>query len=189
MMRLILLMIFFPFLFFHNNSINIKNKLISPPNPNLYTIILTSTAFMDHGLINMNYTCQGANGSPDLAWDSIPDSVKSFAITMQDFIATPYSKFHWLIYNIPPDQRALDEAITNLPSFSNGILQGMNDFGNISYTGPCPGDEGNRYEFIIYALNEMMPFEGGERKYDILNEIDGHVMAVGRIVCYYRAVE
>ena len=188
MLKSILPLILLPFLFWNNNKINSKTPR-NAPNPNLYTILLTSTAFMDHGTININFTCQGDNISPDLAWDSIPDSVKSFAITMQDFGATPYSKFHWIIYNIPPDYRALDENIVNLPNLTDGTLQGLNDLGNIGYTGPCPGNSGNRFEFIIYALNEMMPFQGGERKYDVLNEIDAHVMAVGRIVCYYRPIE
>jgi hypothetical protein len=167
---------------------NLQQKNITVPEPQLYTILLTSTGFMDHGLINTNFTCEGANTSPDLAWDSVPANTKAFAIVCQDIDVAPNFFVHWMIYNIPGDQRSLDDNITTIPDIGNGILQGLNDFNKIGYSGPCPSDGAHRYLFIIYALDDMLQIDGGAPKYDVLNAIDKHVIGMGRLTGRYRTL-
>jgi Raf kinase inhibitor-like YbhB/YbcL family protein len=182
-------LLYFPFLvsiLFLNSTRNPETKTLSSPDPQLYTILLTSTSFMDHGLINTNNTCEGANTSPDLAWDSVPANTKAFAIVCQDIDVNPNFFVHWMIYNIPGDQRSLDDNITTIPDIGNGVLQGLNDFNKIGYSGPCPPDGFHRYIFIIYALDDMLPIDGGAPKYDVLNAIDKHVIGMGKLTGKYR---
>ena len=47
------------------------------------------------------YTCDGANLSPQLQWQSAPAGTMSSAIVMDDPDA-PSLFTHWLVYNIPP---------------------------------------------------------------------------------------
>lgn len=171
-----------------NPDFSTTQKTEPAPEPNLYTIVLTSTGFMDHGMINSNFTCEGANTSPDLAWDSVPANTKAFAIVCQDIDVNPNFFVHWLIYNIPGDQRSLDDNITTIPDIGNGILQGLNDFNKIGYSGPCPPEGVHRYVFIIYALDDMLPIDGGAPKYDVLNAIDKHVIGMGKLTGKYRTL-
>src|ERR1041385_8202734 len=44
------------------------------------TIKLTSSAFQEGGLIPVQYTCEGQNVSPPLAWDTVPAETKTLAL-------------------------------------------------------------------------------------------------------------
>jgi phosphatidylethanolamine-binding protein (PEBP) family uncharacterized protein len=41
---------------------------------------IKSIAFEDEGMIPKNYTCDGANISPPLEWESIPENTQSLAL-------------------------------------------------------------------------------------------------------------
>src|ERR1041385_6867212 len=48
------------------------------------TLKLTSTAFEEGGMIPSQYTCDGQNVSPPLAWSGLPEGTKTLALICDD---------------------------------------------------------------------------------------------------------
>jgi Phosphatidylethanolamine-binding protein len=69
---------------------------------------LSSPAFKQNGHIPAKYTCEGADVSPPLAWEGVPNGAKSLVLIIDDPDA-PDPKapkmvwVHWIVYNIPPE--------------------------------------------------------------------------------------
>ena len=59
---------------------------------------LTSSAFADGGDIPRQFTCDGVNQSPPLAWTGVPSGTVSLALQVQD-IDTSQKFVHWLFYD------------------------------------------------------------------------------------------
>lgn len=117
---------------------------------------LTSNAFKNGEFIPAEYTCDGYNISPKLEINDAPTDTKSFAILLED----PDSRFgtftHWIIYNIPASVKILDSNIPNNEKLADNTLQGINDFKQVGYGGPCPQIGTHRYIFKLFALNAML---------------------------------
>jgi Raf kinase inhibitor-like YbhB/YbcL family protein len=107
---------------------------------------LTSAAFTDGGAIPRQYTCDGANQSPPLAWGGVPAGTASLALRVQD-IDTAQQFVHWLVYNIPASTRLL--AAGQVPPTAR---QAANSFGNASYGGPCP-PAGSKHRYVFTLLS------------------------------------
>ncbi|MCP4705483.1 MAG: YbhB/YbcL family Raf kinase inhibitor-like protein [candidate division Zixibacteria bacterium] len=116
--------------------------------------------------IPKKYTCGGANVSPPLQIQHKLNKIKSLAIICNSTNEQGETKTHWVICNIPQDITELPENIEKVlrPSIGQGTsdiqpIQGLNDFGEIGYTGPCPqNDSTYRYNYYIYALNKKLVF-------------------------------
>src|SRR5205085_2439655 len=65
------------------------------------TIKLTSSAFQEGGMIPAQYTCDGKNISPPLAWNDVPADVKTLALIADDPDAPRGTWVHWVSYNLP----------------------------------------------------------------------------------------
>lgn len=111
-----------------------------------------SPAFAANDRIPVRCTCDGANVSPPLAWSDAPAATRSFALICSDPDAPGGTWYHWAIYDIPSDVRALPEHW--LPTRSSPP-EAVNDFRRPGYGGPCPpaGDAPHHYHFRLYALN------------------------------------
>jgi Raf kinase inhibitor-like YbhB/YbcL family protein len=99
--------------------------------------------------------CNGQNTSPALQWSNPPAGTKSFAVTMYDPDApTGSGWWHWVMYNIPAATTALPDGAGNGKNAPSGSTQGMTDFGNKGYGGPCPpvGDKPHHYHITVFAL-------------------------------------
>ncbi len=133
------------------------------------------------------FTCQGENISPELEWKNIPQNAKSFVLIVDDPDA-PFGTFvHWVVYNIPISVKKLERGIEREKTFSNGVTQGVNDFGRIGYDGPCPPPgRPHRYYFKLYALDENLNLSPSLRKKDLLRKIEGHILAIAEIMGYYQ---
>lgn len=141
---------------------------------------LTSTAFDDGSEIPQKYTCEGGDAQPPLAWDSIPEGTRSLALILHDPDA-PNSDFtHWVAWNIDPDPGALGEDVP--PQ-----RQGVNDFGETRYSGPCPPSGGgpHRYVHELFALDTELDLEQGASRDQLENAIDGHVLAGTELIGIY----
>jgi Raf kinase inhibitor-like YbhB/YbcL family protein len=106
---------------------------------------VTSSAFTDGGAIPKEFTCDGANESPPLAWTGVPAGTASLALRMQD-IDTPTKFVHWLVYNINPATTSL--AAGQAPPDS---VQAPNSFNKPGYGGPCP-PAGSRHRYVLTLL-------------------------------------
>ena len=138
---------------------------------------LTSPAFTEGGMIPAQYTCNGADISPPLAWEEVPEVAKSLALIVDDPDAPVGTWVHWVLYNLPASTRELKENITKTKILPDGAMQGTNDFRKIGYNGPCPPGGTHRYFFKLYALDEMVDLNPGARKKDLVDAMKGHILA------------
>ena len=149
-------------------------------------IKITSSAFEDGGLIPSQYTCDGADISPPLQWDAVPEGTKSVALICDDPDAPIGTFVHWVLFNLPADTKELAEGIPKGTTLPNGAQQGTSDFGRIGYGGPCPPSGTHRYFFRIYALDTQLDLAPGARKPDLLNAMQGHILAQGQLMGKYK---
>ena len=154
------------------------------------TLTLVSTAFAHQGEIPARYTCDGDNLSPPLAWSGVPTGTKSLVLIVDDPDA-PDPKapkmtwVHWLLYNIPPNQNGLTEAMAaqNLPP---GTLEGTNNWQRTGYGGPCPPIGRHRYFHKLYALDKLLPDMHKPSKKNLEQAMHGHILAQTELIGTYQ---
>ena len=79
--------------------------LLNLPGGAAMAMTLNSPAFKQDGQIPSKYTCEGADISPPLAWDGVPEGTKSLVLIIDDPDA-PDPKapqrvwVHWVVYNM-----------------------------------------------------------------------------------------
>jgi len=137
---------------------------------------LTSPAFEEEGMIPKKYTCDAEDISPPLIWESVPEGTKSLAIICDDPDAPMGTWVHWVLYNLPPNTKELQENVSSTETLENGAKHGTNDFGDVGYRGPCPPGGTHRYFFKLYALDTVLNLEAGIKKADLLNAMEGHII-------------
>jgi Raf kinase inhibitor-like YbhB/YbcL family protein len=144
---------------------------------------ITSSAFSPEGNIPTQYTCDGRNISPPLAWSSAPDGTKSLALIVDDPDAPSKTWVHWVLYNISPSQGELTEGISPHALAELGARGGRNDFGKPNYGGPCPPSGTHHYHFKLYALDTTL--DGDFDKEELLKAMEGHVLEQAELIGKY----
>ncbi len=152
------------------------------------TMTITSTAFADGESIQVKYTCHGQNISPALDWSGSPGDTASFALIMDDPDAA-YT--HWVVYNLPPDLNGLPEAVPKDEELEIGGKQGKIGSGGIGYPtgyfGPCPPQDSlHHYRFILYALDTSLDLAAGASKDEVMQAMEGHILAQGELTGVYQ---
>lgn len=147
---------------------------------------LTSSSFVDHGLIPTKYTCDGENISPPLFWDEVPPETVSLSLIMDDPDAPGKTFVHWVVYDIPSTINQLSENIISSHYIPGGGIQGKNDFDILGYGGPCPPSGIHRYFFHLYALDKQLHFSAGVTKNDIMVAMRNHVLANAQLMGKYQ---
>jgi Raf kinase inhibitor-like YbhB/YbcL family protein len=149
---------------------------------------LTSSAFVNGGPIPAQYTDDGDNVSPPLAWTGVPHGAKSLALIVDDPDAPDPNApkrtwVHWVLYNLPATNGSLTTDVKDqLPA---GTKQGKNDWGRAGYGGPSPPIGRHRYFFKLFALDAVLPDLGSPTKMKLENEMRGHVMEKTELVGTY----
>ena len=160
------------------------------------SLIITSSVLPEGEHIPNQYTCNSTNKgddedvSPPLQWDNAPSGTKSFALIFEDPDALGGTFVHWVIYNIPSDVTAFEEAIPPIGILANGTKQGINDFGNLGYGGPCPAPAGkiHTWVFKLYAIDIEVTLDPGATKTELMNLISNHILAEGALERQYRKI-
>ena len=151
------------------------------------SIQITSTAFSEGQPIPQKYTCQGGNFSPPLAWTNTPPNSKSFALIVDDPDAPAGTWVHWVLYDLPATAAGLAENTSKSPQLPDGAKQGSNGSHGIGYEGPCPPPgKPHRYFFKLYALDTLLDLKPGLTKKDLLEAMEGHVLAEGQLMGTYQ---
>jgi Raf kinase inhibitor-like YbhB/YbcL family protein len=149
-------------------------------------IELNSTAFTEGANIPKQYTGDGKDVSPPLRWPEPPPGTKSFALICDDPDAPRGTWLHWVLFNLPADQRQLDEAVPAQETLDNGAKQGKNDFRKIGYGGPAPPPgKPHRYFFKLYALDTTLDLAAGASKDQLLAAMKEHILAEGQLMGQY----
>ena len=149
---------------------------------------ILSPAFDHNGDIPTRYTCQGEDISPPLAWSGIPHETKSLVLIVDDPDAPDPEApkmiwVHWVLYNLPPDSAGLPEGVVDLPP---GTGEGLNDWNDTGYGGPCPPIGRHRYFHKLFALDTVL--EGLDRptKGDLETVMAGSILARAELVGTYK---
>ena len=156
------------------------------------TLRLTSSAFSDGGSIPSQYTCEGQNRSPPLAWSGVPDKTKSLVLIVDDPDA-PDPKaprmtwVHWVLYDLPANASALAEGAGTgeLPA---GTKAGLNDWKKAQYGGPCPPIGRHRYFHKLYALDIGLSELKNPTKADVERAMQGHILAESKLIGTYQKI-
>jgi Raf kinase inhibitor-like YbhB/YbcL family protein len=149
-------------------------------------IKIESAAFKEDSMIPVKHTCDGEDVSPSLKWGDLPTGTKSIALISDDPDAPVGTWVHWVLYNLPPDVRALPENIPPKKTLENGAVHGTNDFKRPGYGGPCPPGGTHRYFFKIYALDKKMDLAPGATKAQLVKAMEGHILDSGQLMGKYK---
>lgn len=136
------------------------------------------------------YTCDGNDASPPIEWDHVPEDTETFALIVDDPDAPGRTFTHWLCYNIPGDTTRVPGNVDFDEHFDDADPrpeEGVNDFGNTEYGGPCPppGDAPHRYFFRLYALDTTLDLGPGASREQLTDAMDGHILAETDLVGVY----
>lgn len=140
-------------------------------------LIISSSAFENGKLIPRQFTCDGSNISPPLDIDHLPEDAKSLAVIVEDPDAPIRIWVHWLVWNITPTNHLKENEVHG--------TEGMNDFQQHQYGGPCPPDGTHRYFFKVYALDTLLYLSVSAKKAELEKAMAGHIIAFGELIGLY----
>lgn len=150
---------------------------------------LTSSAFSRGQAIPRDYTCDGDDMSPPLAWERVPPGTESLVLIVDDPdapdpAAPKMTWVHWILYNIPPSTTSLPPGVSraDLPP---GTREGLNDWKRTGYGGPCPPIGRHRYFHKLYALDVQLPDLGTPTKAALEEAMADHILASAELVGTY----
>jgi len=150
---------------------------------------LESPAFAPDHEIPRKYTCEGDDVSPPLTWRGVPEAARSLVLIVDDpdapDPAAPRMTYvHWVVYDIPPTESGLPEALRALPAPARA---GLNDSRRHEYGGPCPPIGRHRYFHKLYALDREIGDLGPRAgKAEVEKAMAGHVLDSAELVGTYQ---
>ncbi|MET0458303.1 MAG: YbhB/YbcL family Raf kinase inhibitor-like protein [Ilumatobacteraceae bacterium] len=101
------------------------------------------------GVIDVRFTCDGADRSPLLIWSAPPAGTVEMALLVTDDSADGF--VHWAVAAIPPTAGEVGEG-----GEITGAFAGRNDTGEPGWSGPCPpAGAPHTYRFTLYALGQQ----------------------------------
>jgi Raf kinase inhibitor-like YbhB/YbcL family protein len=105
-------------------------------------------------------------------------------------------KSHWVLYNLRVDRASINRAVPyqaeleqlpEKPSFD----QGLNDFGNMGYDGPCPPpfDGAHIYKFELFALDAPLSIGDSVTDAKVREAAEGHILDKAVLIGRYEREE
>ena len=154
------------------------------------TFHLESPAFRDGDPIPVIHSGESLNLSPPLRWSGAPSGTGSFALLLEDPDAPTGSWVHWLLFNIPPQLKALPAGLERAPQLPNGARHGscwgVGRFERIGYQGPLPpAGSAHRYVFELVALDQPLDLEPGCTVFDLRAAMAEHQLARTQLTGLY----
>jgi Raf kinase inhibitor-like YbhB/YbcL family protein len=147
---------------------------------------ISSSDFQNGGNIPKKFTCDGADGSPELTWTEPPAGTQSLALIADDPDAPGGTFTHWVLFNLGGDTRSLSPNVSKSDELPNGARQGRNGFRKIGYGGPCPPPgKPHRYYFKLYALDKKLELKPGASKEELEEAMQGHTLANAEMMGKY----
>lgn len=148
---------------------------------------ITSSAFEEGGMIPKEYTCDGDGRNPELSFVDVPPDAKSLALIVEDpdvpkQVKTDGLFVHWVLFDISPTE-------TGIPEDAWVGIEGQNGAGKTGFVGPCPPPQyepsTHRYIFELYALDRVLGLSEGATRDQVLEAMQGHVLAQARLIGLY----
>ncbi len=153
------------------------------PEPTMSEFVLTSTSFQSGESIPRQYTCDGADVSPELSWSGAPSATAALVLLVDDPDAHDF--VHWIVLDMTGTASgALPQGTGTSP---DAPTQGRNDFGHVGWGGPCPPSGTHRYTFTLYALAAPLALPGQPDGTAVRKALDGaDVLATAVLEGRYR---
>lgn len=130
-----------------DRSLEVSAMVTPAQSRSTSALTLRSSAFGDGGPIPREYSCRGADVSPQLAWEGVPPATAALVLFVDDPDGRDW--VHWSVLDLPAADGGLPRAV---PPTADPPRQGRNDFGRVGYGGPCPPSGNHHYRFTLYAL-------------------------------------
>ncbi len=153
---------------------------------------LTSKAFGDGKPIPAEYTGDGADRSPPLAWNKLPAGTRELALVCDDPDAPGSAPWvHWVLYKIPATTSSLPAGLPTQATLQEpaGALQGANSWGadSIGYRGPAPPPKSgsHHYRFQLYALDAPLNLPPASTDVALRKAMQGHILGEARLTGLY----
>lgn len=142
------------------------------------TIMVTSKAFSHGTPIPVEHAGPGvgSNDSPPLHWSGIPAGARELVLVVEDPDAPLRAAFvHVALAGIHPDSRGVARGELN--------AIGVGSLGRRGWYGPrpIPGHGVHRYVFQVFALDAELGLPGDARPTALVDAMQGHVIARGRL--------
>jgi len=146
--------------------------------------------FSNGGEIDSKYTCEGEDIAPPLHWAGVPEGAKSLVLIVDDPDAPDPDApkmiwVHWVLFNIPADAGGLPEAVTS-KDLPDGTEEGLNDWKQTGYQGPCPPVGRHRYFHKLYALDTRLEGLTRPAKAEVEAAMGEHVIAQAELIGTYQ---
>jgi Raf kinase inhibitor-like YbhB/YbcL family protein len=152
------------------------------------SLTIKSPAFNHQENIPTVHTCEGKDVAPALEWTAVPGA-KSYALIVDDPdapdpAAPRMTWVHEVLYDIPADVTSLPQGrhSGNLPA---GAHEGLNDWKQPGYRGPCPPFGRHRYFFKLYALDTTIGVKHAT-KVALEKAMEGHILGHGELIGTYQ---
>lgn len=150
---------------------------------------LSSPAFGDGDRLPTRFTADGEGVSPPLTWDAPPAGTAGFCLLVEDPDApAPSPLVHAVLWAIPADERRLEEgAIAADGRPAHGRDVGLNSFRGEGWLPPDPptGHGPHHYAFQLFALSELAEIGGNPGRGEVVEAMNGRVLAAGLLVGLY----
>jgi len=156
----------------------IYQKIFIPSN-SVSDMEITSV-FANNEKIPFEYTCDGENSSPSLEINNIPENTQTLALIIDDPDAPAKTWVHWVVWNIPVSGQTL-----TINKDENPGTQGITDFGDLGYGGPCPPSGTHRYFFKVYALDSQLDLQEGATKQQLEQAMQGYIIEQAQLIGLY----
>ena len=141
---------------------------------------IISPAFKDGDQMPKQYTCDGIDVNPPLEFMNVPVQTLSLFLVVLDSTAKPEGFAHWIIWNIDPSTKKLNEGM-----ILNGAVCGLNDFKKTEWSGPCLSENKHKYIFSLFALDSMLDIPTDTTIFKIRQIIKDHIIDKAEMSCYY----
>lgn len=143
---------------------------------------ISSPAFSRNQAIPVDFTCDGRNVNPHLHLEGIPENAKSLALIVDDPDAPGRTFVHWTLWNIDPTVRDIPE--NSVPA---GAVQGLNDFGDVHWGGPCPPPgKPHHYRFRAFALPFRLALAWGAQQPELVKAMGDKMLAQAEWIGTYQ---
>jgi len=165
-------------------------KTVRVPKEEAMSLTLISPDFRHLGEIPKRHTCDAEDVSPALSWSGAPAGTKSWALVVDDPdapdpAAPKLTWVHWVLYDIPSTATSLAGGMT-AKALPKGTLEGLNDWKQPGWRGPCPPIGRHRYFHKLYALDVVLPDLHRPTKAALEKAWEGHVLAKAELVGTYQ---
>jgi len=142
---------------------------------------LSSMVFRANSKLDSRYTCDGINVNPPLTIHHIPFNTETLALLVLDQSTSGREFTHWIVWNIQPDQNLREDHIPG--------VEGVNDFRQHHYAGPCPDAGTHKYVFKVFALDTWLDLSPHVGRKELEQAIDNHILAQGELAVNYTREE